>query len=137
MSVKFKSLPKGQPGVAGGGNIKYYATIVRGEKVDTRKFAEDIAEMNLMSTTAVFAVLEAFFKRSGSYLAEGRTLDLGQFGIFTPHINSTAAESPDKVNQNSISRYKVIYRPSKLLNKQLKNVEFQKLSNGTATEEVL
>ncbi len=136
MTVKFKAVPKGQPGVVGGGTIKYYATIIRGERVDTRQFAEDIAEMNLLSTTVVFGVLEAFFKRSNHYLNEGRTLDLGQFGMFTPYINSTGKDTSDKVNKNSIDRYHVSYRPSKLLRKQLKFVEFQKVSNGTTTEEV-
>lgn len=134
MSIKFKPVSKGQPGVVGGGTPKYYAHIIRGERVDTRKFAEDIAEMNLLSTTVVFAVLEAFFKRSNHYLSEGRTLDLSQFGTFTPHIHSAGMESADKVSKNSITRYNIMYRPSKLLRRQFNMVEFQKVNDGSISE---
>ncbi|MFY0653819.1 MAG: hypothetical protein JXQ96_17390 [Cyclobacteriaceae bacterium] len=134
MSVKYKVVPKGQPGVVGGGTTKYYASLVRGEKVDTRKFAEDIAEMNLLSTTAVYAVLEAFFKRSNHYLSNGQILDLSQFGTFLPYLGSKGVDTPEEVNPNSFKKFYVNYRPAKIQKRLMRNVEFQKVNNG-ATEE--
>ena len=137
MSVKFKAVPKAQPGVAGGGTPKYYASIIRSEKVDTRQFAEDIAEMNLLSTTAVYAVLEAFFKRGNHYLSKGCILDLSQFGTFIPYISSTGVDTAEEVNAGTINSFYVNYRPGKLQRKQMAIVEFQKVANGITIEEQL
>ena len=43
MPISYKTIIKGTPGVAGGGEQKYYASIVRGRKIDLRTFVEEIA----------------------------------------------------------------------------------------------
>jgi predicted histone-like DNA-binding protein len=126
MSVKFKAVPKGQPGVVGGGTTKYYASLIRGERVDTRQFAEDIAEMNLLSTTVVYAVLEAFFKRSNHYLSKGHILDLSQFGTLLPYLGSKGVDTPEEVGPSMFKEFYVNYRPGKLQRRLMRNVEFQK-----------
>lgn len=134
MSVKYKVIAKGQPGVVGGGETKYYGSIIRGERVDTRQFAEDIAEMNLLSTTVIYGVLEAFFKRSNHYLSNGHILDLSQFGTFRPSISSTGADSPEDVSEKTMKSFYVSYHPTKLQRRQMRNVDFQKVINGTTQE---
>ncbi|MFT7036896.1 MAG: putative histone-like DNA-binding protein [Cyclobacteriaceae bacterium] len=109
--------------------------LIRGERVDTRQFAEDIAEMNLLSTTVVYAVLEPFFKRSNHYLSKGQILDLSQFGTFLPYIGSKGMDTPEEVSPRTFKSFYVNYRPGKLQKRQMRNVEFQKVYNGI-TEEI-
>ena len=127
MSVMFKAVAKGKPGVAGGGEEKYYATIVRGRKVDLRAFVEEIAEANTLQTTDVFAVLESFFKSCIKHITEGKAIDMGQFGTFSPSIQSEGEETVEDVDRHSIKRLKVNFRPSPLLKDQLKIAKFDKV----------
>ncbi len=131
MSVMYKSVARVEPGVLGGGQSKYYATIVRERPIELRKFATEIANMSTLTTTDVFAVLESFIDRLYVHLEEGRIVKMGEFGSFSPSINSTGADIPERVNQSSIKRFKVNFRPSALLSERLANVKFEKVINGS------
>lgn len=134
MAVLYKSVPKSQPGVVGGGQIKYYASIVREQPVKLRKFAEDISEMSTLTTGDVFGVLELFMKRLNFYLEDGKIVKMGDFGSFSPSIGSSGSVSPEEINRKSITRYKVNFRPSPILAERLSKVKFEKVSNGIPTE---
>ncbi|NQZ79155.1 MAG: hypothetical protein HRT61_24005 [Ekhidna sp.] len=132
MSVKFRTQAKGQPGVVGGGDIKYYATIVRGDKADVRSIMEEIFELNIAHPGVVLSVLEGFLSRVNYHLINGRAIELGQLGSFYPSISSTASELSDEVNATNIQKFKVVFRPSKLLRKRMSRVEFIKLADESS-----
>ncbi|MBV6642697.1 MAG: HU family DNA-binding protein [Cyclobacteriaceae bacterium] len=132
MSILFKAVPKGQPGVVGGGTIKYYAGIIREQPVKLRKFASEIAKMSSLTTSDVFAVLESFLERLHTYMEEGRIIQLGDLGSFSPYLASKAEDSPREVDLHSITKMRVGFRPSKELRKRLSVVEF--LKQGTDTD---
>ncbi|SHK65351.1 DNA-binding protein, histone-like, putative [Reichenbachiella agariperforans] len=134
MSVKFKAIPKGYPGVVGGGVTKYYANIVRGEKIDFRDLLVEIEELNVVHPGVFLAVLEAFLRKTNQHLLNGRAVHLGQLGTFYPSISSSSAESEDEVSSNSIRRFKIIYRPSALLQEGLDHVKFEKVSDASREE---
>lgn len=127
MSTMYKVVARGKPGVAGGGEQKYYAVIVRGRKVELRDFVEEIAEANTLQTPDVFAVLESFFKACAKHLSDGKAIDMGQLGMFSPSIQSAGEVSPGTVDRHSIKKLKVNFRPSLLLKKQLSIVDFEKV----------
>lgn len=135
MSVSYKAVAKGTPGVEGGGEVKYYASIVRGKKLDLRTFVEEIAQMNTLQTPDVFAVLESFLQMSVKHLSEGRAIDMGQLGTFSPSIQSKGEAEPKDVDRNSIVRFKVNFRPSSLLSERLSVVKFEKVKNASLTED--
>lgn len=136
MSVIYKAVPKGQPGVVGGGTIKYYAGIVRQQPIEIRKFANEIASRCTLTTTDIYAVLESFLERLHVYIEEGRIVKLGEFGSFSPSLSSKGEESPEEVNQYSINRMKINFRPSRELQKRLDVVSFQKSSTATDKESI-
>ena len=131
MSVMYKSTARIEPGVLGGGQPKYYATIVRERPVELRKFANEISNMSTLTTTDVYAVLESLVDRMYVHLEEGRIIKLAEFSSFSPSINSTGAQLPEQVNQSSIKRFKINFRPSSLLSERLSNVSFEKVGNGS------
>jgi len=130
MTVLYKSVPKSQPGVVGGGRVKYYASIVREQPVNLRRFAEDISEMSSLTTGDVFGVLELFMRRLNFYLEDGKIVRMGDFGSFSPSIGSSGSISPEEINRNSITKYRVNFRPSQVLADRLTQVKFAKISNG-------
>ncbi len=137
MSVLYKAVPKGQPGVVGGGTIKYYAGIIRQQPVQMRRFATEIAKMCTLTTTDIFAVLEAFLERLHSHMEDGRIIKLGDLGSFSPTLSSRAEESPGEVDHYTIAKMRVNFRPSKELQSRLSKVDFQKTGTATDTNEVI
>ncbi len=130
----YKSVPRSEPGVAGGGQVKYYAAIVRERPVGLRKFANAIARTSRLNTSDVFGVLETFLDNLHEYLEEGRIVRLGDLGSFTPSINSLGADTAEEVSKSSIVRFKVNFRPGLFLRKQLAQVEFNKVTDDSAPE---
>lgn len=135
MSVKYKAIPMGKPGVVGGGEIKYYASIARESKVDLRSLLDEIAELNVSHSGAVLAVLETFLSRVHYHLVNGRGVELGQLGSFYPSIKSLPAETSLDVGQEHIRQFRVIFRPSQLLKDKLSVVKFEKIKDATVSEE--
>lgn len=127
MSIDYKAIKKGQPGIVGGGQQKYYASIVRGKKVDLRTFVEEIAEMNTLNTADVFAVLETFLQIGVRHLSDGRSINMGQLGNFSPSLQSYPEESAREVDRSSIKSFKVNFRPSTILRDRLSTVKFEKV----------
>ena len=130
MSILFKTVAKGQPGVVGGGDQKYYATIVRRAPVTISSFATELADRSTLTRTDIYAVLESFMEKFPQYLAEGRIIHFGALGNFSPSITSQGEIDPEDVNEYTISKLKVIFRPSKKLKHILKSTEFKRAING-------
>jgi predicted histone-like DNA-binding protein len=128
----YKAVPKGQPGVVGGGQIKYYASIIRDRDVNIRKFADEISERSMIGTTEVFGVLESFIQLMIYHMADGRMVKLGDLGTFSPTIHSHGEDVPEKVDRVTIDKYRVKFKPSAYLEKRLSIVDFEKISNGTS-----
>ncbi|XOV91133.1 MAG: HU family DNA-binding protein [Bacteroidota bacterium] len=137
MSILYKSVPKGQPGVVGGGTIKYYAGIVRQQPINMRRFATEIADRSTLTTTDVFAVLESFVERMQYHMEDGRIIRLGDFGSFSPSLSSKAEDLPGEVDEYTISKIKVNFRPSKELRSRLEKLKFHKLGTATDASEVI
>ncbi|XOV93446.1 MAG: HU family DNA-binding protein [Bacteroidota bacterium] len=133
MSILYKSVPKGQPGVVGGGTIKYYAGIVRQQPINMRKFANEIADRSTLTTTDVYAVLESFLERMNYHMEDGRIIRLGDFGSFSPSLSSKAEDEPGDVDEYTINKVKINFRPSKELQSRLDKLKFHKM--GTAIDE--
>ncbi|MBU2916190.1 HU family DNA-binding protein [Reichenbachiella agariperforans] len=126
MSIMYKAVPKAQPGVVGGGQIKYYASIIRERPVGIRKIATEISKMTSLHTTDIFGVLESFLDRMHTYLEEGRIVRLGDMGSFSPAIASYGEDLIEDVDKRTIKRLKVNFRPSMELNDRLSTVKFVK-----------
>lgn len=93
MSILYKAVSKGKPGVAGGGEERYYVQIVRGRPVEFRKFIEEIAKLNTLNTADVYAVIESFLQMVNKYISQGKIIHMGQFGSFSPILISNSEDA--------------------------------------------
>jgi predicted histone-like DNA-binding protein len=135
MSILYKAIAKGHPGVVGGGEKKFYASIVRERQVPLRAFVEEISSLNTLNTADVLAVLESFLQLTTKHLSQGRSIDMGQLGIFSPSIQSTGELTAAAVDRQSITRFKVNFRPSGILKDRLATIKFEKVAGPTTDEE--
>lgn len=133
MSVKYKVKAIGKPGVLGGGEVKYYASIAQREKVSLREILDELMELNVAHPGAVLGVLEFFLTRINYHLINGRYVELDQLGTFYPSLNSAPSDSPEEVNKENIQKFKVLFRASQLLRQRLSLVKFEKVANDSSS----
>jgi len=125
MPVKFNATPKKDPR-----NLeaepKYYATVKSDGRADTVTIAKSINSMSTVSIPDTAAVLEAFLHVVPEKLADGKIVQLGDFGTFRITVSSEGAALPADLNVRSITDTRVIFTPGKRFKQMLDTIEFQK-----------
>ncbi len=126
MAIKFKVIEKGQPGVVGGGQKKYYASPVLSGEADLDDLTKAIEKISTVSGADIRAVLYALVETVDDFLAEGKIVRLGELGTLRPSISSEGHDTAEEVTGRSIKSAKVIFSPGKILKKMLKNLIYKK-----------
>lgn len=127
MSIKFKVIERGQPGISGGGQKKYYASAnITGEKT-LAGLTKDIEKISTVSGADIRAVLYAMVDVMKTSLSDGQVVRMGDLGSLRVNISSEGKESADKVNASCITGSKVIFTPAKELKDMLQTLSFEKI----------
>jgi hypothetical protein len=80
MSIQIKSVERGQPGVAGGGTKKYYASPVHGKEITLEGLTKAIEKTSTVNGADIRAVLYAMVEEAVAGLEDGRIIRLGDLG---------------------------------------------------------
>ena len=126
MSVKFSVTPRKDPRDQNS-QPKYYATVRSNGRVDTHGIARDINKMSTVSSVDTTAVLEAFMNVVPDQLADGKIVELGDFGTFRVSVSSEGAEQPEAVTTRSITDVRILFQPGKRFRKLINSTEFEKI----------
>ncbi len=126
MPINFKVIEKGQPGVAGGGDKKYYASAVMQGEMTLDKLTKNIEKVSTVSGADIRAVLYAMVDVMKDALADGKIVRLGDLGSLRVSISSTGQEEEAKVLASTIKGAKTIFTPSKEIKNLLENLEYRK-----------
>lgn len=127
MSIKYKVIQKGQPGVAGGGAKKFYASAnISGEK-SLEALTKDIEKISTVSGADIRAVLYGLVDVMQSALANGEAVRLGELGSLRVNISSEGKATEKEVTAASIKGAKVIFTPGKQIKNMLETLEYQKI----------
>ena len=126
MSVKFSVTPRKDPRDQNS-QPKYYVTVRSNGRVDTHGIAKDINKMSTVSSVDTTAVLEAFMNVVPDQLADGKIVELGDFGTFRVSVSSEGAEQPEAVTTRSITNVRILFQPGKRFKKLLNGTEFEKI----------
>lgn len=129
MAITLNTVQRGEPGVEGGGELKYYATANATGEVDVDKLSELIEMISTVSDIDIAGVLKSFIKVVPRELAAGNIVRLGDLGYFRISVSSEGHESADEVGAGSITNARIIFTPGPELKKMLNNLEFV-ISNG-------
>jgi len=125
MSVKFSTTPRKDPRDQST-QPKFYATVKSTARANVPKIAREINKMSTVSPVDTTAVLEAFMNVVPDLLADGNIVDLGDFGTFRVSVSSEGAETPEEVNNRSITAVRILFQPGKRFKKLLSGTEFEK-----------
>lgn len=127
MSIKFKVIQKGQPGVSGGGEKKFYASAnLSGEKT-LAALTKEIEKISTVSGADIRAVLYGLVDVMQSALANGEAVRLGELGSLRVNISSEGKATEKEVNAASIKNAKVVFTPGKALKTMLETLDYEKI----------
>ena len=127
MSVKFKVIEKGQPGVVGGGIKKFYASTSLSGEMTLDKLTKQIERVSTVNGADIRAVLYAMVEIMQDALEDGQAVRIGELGSLRVSISSNGELSEEEVTANSIKGAKTIFTPGKSLKKMLNNLSYEKV----------
>lgn len=105
---------------------KYYAKIVRGSTLSTKKVAALLQERTTLDIGEVYGFLVALSKGIRYYVTDSYTVEINGLGIFTPTINATAVDSEEELKPNTITKKGVNYRPTTDMKNEYTQIKFTK-----------
>jgi predicted histone-like DNA-binding protein len=126
MSMKFKVIERGQPGVAGGGQKKYYASPVINGELTLDGMTTEIEKRCTVNGADIRAVLYAMVDVASEALKDGAIVRLGELGSFRMSISSEGREKEEDVNATAIRGNSIIFSPGPKLRGSLLSMKYQK-----------
>lgn len=127
MAIRYKVIERGTPGVAGGGEKKYYASANVTGETSLEGITKIIEKISTVSGADIRAVLYAMVDAMENNLAEGKVVRLGELGSLRVSLSSEGKATEDEVNAAAIRNSKVIFTPGKKIKDMLTNLEYKKV----------
>ena len=128
MAINFKVIKKTQPGVAGGGNQKYYAAIKFNGEVSIDDLVKDIEKFSALSEPDIRGVIIALENVIQNKLGESKIVRLDKLGSFYPTLHSDGKDSEEELNAKSIKSIGVNYRAGERIIEAMRSAGFKKVS---------
>lgn len=126
MAIKFKVVERGQPGVAGGGTKKFYASQVTEGEMTLDELTSAIEGACTVNGADIRAVLYALVNVSITSLSKGSIVRLGDLGSLRVSVSSEGKDTADEVSASSIKGASIIFTPGTRLKDMLNGVKYQK-----------
>ena len=127
MPIKFKVIERGQPGVAGGGIKKQYASPVMDGELSLAEMTKAIEKICTVSGADIRAVLYALVDVAIDSLADGTIVRLGDLGSLRITLSSEGKEKPEDVTASAVKEVGVIFTPGTRIKETLATVKFEKV----------
>jgi len=129
MPIKFKAQLKAQPGVAGGGTKKYYATIATDGEATVDELVKDIEKFSSLSEPDIRGVIVALENVIQNKLTEGKIVRLEKLGSLYPAISSEGVDKIEDLTSRQVKDIYINYRPGDRLKKAISDAELKKVSD--------
>ena len=126
MSVTYNIIQRGEPGVAGGGTKKFYASAIVTNNVGIEELTAEISKLSTVNGADISAVLYGIVEVLPQLLAKGNSIQLGDLGFFRISISSNPSDSEEEVSSGNIRKSKVLFRPGKKIGAMLKTLSFKR-----------
>jgi predicted histone-like DNA-binding protein len=125
--MKIKPVKKGQPGVAGGGVKKFYASPVMDGELTLAGLTKAIEKICTVSGADVRAVLYALVDVATDSLADGTIVRLGDLGSLRMSISAEGVESAEDVLPSTVKGASIIFTPGTRLKEVLETMKYQRV----------
>ncbi|MGV4530349.1 HU family DNA-binding protein [Ornithobacterium rhinotracheale] len=126
MSIKYKVVERGQPGVKGGGTKKFYANVMNDGEYSIDDLVKQIEKFSALSEADIRGVIIALENVIQDALSASKIVRLGKLGTLYPTLSSSAAASEKEFQAGLIKKVGVNYRPGKRILDAMKSAGFEK-----------
>ena len=126
MPIKFNVVERGNPAKPEAPK-KYYPSIQSSGRMSLRELAEIASDRSTLSTADMMAAVESFLAIIPEALAEGRIVELGDFGNFWLRSTSEGAKRAEDVRGKHIRSLIPRFMPGKRFKNALNAAKFEKL----------
>lgn len=127
MAIKFKVVQKGQPGVAGGGKKKYYASPNMSGEVALSEITQSLEKRSTVNGADIRAVLYGLSDVTKEALKNGEIVRLDGIGSLRVSFSSEGKLKEEEVTIHSIKDARIIFTPSKELKEMLSTLTYEKI----------
>ncbi len=128
MSIKYKLIERGEPGVKGGGTKKWYASVVTDGEMTIDELTKSIEKFSSLSEADIRGVIIALENVIQDALANSKIVRLEKLGNLYPSLSSQGVlRKEDFVAKVNIKATRVNYRPGKRISDTLKNAGFHRV----------
>ncbi|MEJ8591561.1 HU family DNA-binding protein [Riemerella anatipestifer] len=127
MPIKFKVVERGQPGVSGGGNKKWYANATTDGEIGIDELVKQIEKFSALSEADIKGVIIALENVIQNALSDSKIVRLEKLGTLYPTLSSGGAATEKDFNQSLIKSVGVNYRPGKRILDSMKAAGFEKV----------
>ncbi len=114
---------------------KYYASVKNSGTTEFETLCTTISDRGTCIKGDIQAALDGLIFSMKQGLAEGRIIQLGEFGNFRMSVGGTGVEDSAEYSTSMILRKKIIFTPGKLLKDMMKTIAFK--SAGVKVPEVV
>ena len=126
MSIKYKVIEKGQPGVTGGGTKKFYANVVTEGELSVDDLVKQIEKFSALSEADIRGVIIALENVIQQGLADSKIIRLEKLGSLYPTLSSNGVATEKEFTANQIKSLSVNYRPGTRIVEAMKAAGFEK-----------
>ena len=126
MAIHFKMVPKKNMQTSPP-EVKYYPCAVSQGKVDLDDLARRVAMQSTMSVADCYGVIVGLAKVIAEELTDGNIVDIAHLGTLKLTLQGTAADTQAELGKSSITKVKVIYKPSAKLMDRLREITFKRV----------
>lgn len=127
MAILYKIIRKSQPGVVGGGEKKYYASIVATGETSIDGITKEIEKFSALSEADIRGVIIALENVIQDKLSEGKIVRLEKLGSLYPSLKSKGVATEAEIGKELIKKVSVNYRPGDRITKAINNAGFKKV----------
>lgn len=114
MSIKYKLVQKGEPGVVGGGTKLWYANVVNDGEMTIDDLVSEIEKFSALSEPDIKGVIVALENVIQKALADSKIVRLEKLGSLYVALSSRGAPTEQEfVASSYIEKVNVRYRPGK------------------------
>lgn len=104
---------------------KYVARNVVVGSISFEKLCNEVSQRCGTHRGQVNLVINGLCDVMSTFLEEGLSVKLGEFGSFRPSINAKSKDNSDDVNASTIIRKKIVFRPGKRLQRMLNEASIE------------
>ena len=107
----------------------YYPQVVRGKTVYLKELAKKTTEELTLNEVEAEAAVQLIINQIEKELLDSNHVCIDGFGTFSLTAESRLVENPDEIRAESIKVKRLVFIPSKIFMKRIKNAKFSKVKS--------